>query len=365
VIGPALSEARGRLRARGRALRTSAILIVQTAVAAGVAWVIAQDLIGHGNAFFAPIAAVIVLGIAPGGHRRRAAEVAVGVAVGIGVADLLIRLIGTGAVQISVVVLLAAAAVVLLGGGPLVAAQAASSAVLVATLPTKGAVPYRFIDALVGGLVGLAVLIAVPRNPLTALRGAVDPLLAELGAVLDDIADALEERAAAAAGRVLERARAMTGLADAFHSTLDGARETALLAPTRWRNQEDVERYARAARHVDYAVRNVRVLARSARTALEAGDEIPPGIADAIRLLAMGVHGLERELAKESGGIAAIEAILKAAGRATRALDRRPSLAVNVMIGQVRSIAADLLGALGIERQEAVRHIRAAVRQLR
>ncbi|MDX6618917.1 MAG: hypothetical protein QOK36_1303, partial [Gaiellales bacterium] len=64
-------------------------------------------------------------------------------------------------------------------------------------------------------------------------------------------------------------------------------------------------------------------------------------------------------------GIAAIEAILKAAGRATRALDRRPSLAVNVMIGQVRSIAADLLGALGIERQEAVKHIRAAVRQLR
>ena len=35
------------------------------------------------------------------------------------------------------------------------------------------------------------------------------------------------------------------------------------------------------------------------------------------------------------------------------------------MIGQIRSIAADLLGALGIERQEAVKHIRAAVRRVR
>jgi hypothetical protein len=29
-----------------------------------------------------------------------------------------------------------------------------------------------------------------------------------------------------------------------------------------------------------YAVRNVRVLARAARTALEAGDEVPPGLVD-------------------------------------------------------------------------------------
>ena len=112
-------------------------------------------------------------------------------------------------------------------------------------------------------------------------------------------------------------------------------------------------------------MRNVRVLARAARTALEAGDEVPPGLVDALRRLAQGVRGLESELAREGSGIDGIEATLDAAGRATRALDRRPSLAINVMIGQIRSIAADLLGALGIERQEAVKHIRAAVRRLR
>ena len=76
MIKRSTTLARARLRNRGFALRASAILIVQTSVAAGISWLIAQDLIGHGNAFFAPIAAMIVLGIAPGGHARRATEIA-------------------------------------------------------------------------------------------------------------------------------------------------------------------------------------------------------------------------------------------------------------------------------------------------
>jgi hypothetical protein len=56
VIGAALDEARARLHTGGLAVRRSAVQLVQTAVAAGIAWVIAQDLLGHGNAFFAPIA---------------------------------------------------------------------------------------------------------------------------------------------------------------------------------------------------------------------------------------------------------------------------------------------------------------------
>ncbi len=249
MITRSLNEARARFRQRSLALRAAAILIVQTSAAAGIAWFVANDLIGHSNAFFAPIAAIIVLGIAPGGHARRATEIAVGVAVGIGVADLLIRWIGTGPVQIAVVVLLASVAVVLLGGGPLVAAQAGSSAILLAALPGAGAGPYRFVDALVGGGVGLAMLIAVPRNPVTALRRAVEPPLAELAAVLEEVGRALESRDAQAAGEALEHARATTELADAFHRVLEGARETARLAPTQWSSQDDVERYARAAVH--------------------------------------------------------------------------------------------------------------------
>jgi uncharacterized membrane protein YgaE (UPF0421/DUF939 family) len=91
------SALRPRLQARARALRAAGVTLLQTAVAAGGAWFLAHDVLGHRNAFFAPIAAVIALGISPGGRTRRAVEMVVGVAVGIAVGELLIRAIGTGA----------------------------------------------------------------------------------------------------------------------------------------------------------------------------------------------------------------------------------------------------------------------------
>ena len=50
------------------ALWASRLAIAQTSIAAGLAWFVAHTLLGHCGAFFAPVAAVIALGIAPG-HR--------------------------------------------------------------------------------------------------------------------------------------------------------------------------------------------------------------------------------------------------------------------------------------------------------
>ena len=115
--------------------------ILQSAVAASLAWLVATELVGHAAPFFAPISAVITLGLTVGERRARAVELGLGVAVGIAIADLLVALIGTGAWQIGVVVALAMFGATLVGGGPLLASQAAASAVLVATLqPPDGGV---------------------------------------------------------------------------------------------------------------------------------------------------------------------------------------------------------------------------------
>ena len=53
---------------------------MQCAVAAGVAWLIAADLLGHPTPFFAPVAAVVSLGTSYGQRLRRVAEVTLGVA---------------------------------------------------------------------------------------------------------------------------------------------------------------------------------------------------------------------------------------------------------------------------------------------
>jgi uncharacterized membrane protein YgaE (UPF0421/DUF939 family) len=51
-----------RVRAQLRLLRSSAVPILQCGLAAGLAWLVAGNLIGHEQPFFAPIAAVISLG---------------------------------------------------------------------------------------------------------------------------------------------------------------------------------------------------------------------------------------------------------------------------------------------------------------
>ena len=58
-------------------------MIGQCAIAAGVAWWLAADVFGHQLPFFAPIAAVVSLGMSYGQRQRRVAEVTVGVALGV------------------------------------------------------------------------------------------------------------------------------------------------------------------------------------------------------------------------------------------------------------------------------------------
>ena len=132
-----------------------------------------DDLLDHSRPFFAPIAALIVLGLAPGLRSRRALEMVVGVALGIAVGDLLIAAIGSGAAQIALV------GAARDGGGGAARRRAARrlaggdvGACSSRRYRRGQAVPTRFVDALVGGTVGLAVFAAVPRNPLRTVQRA-------------------------------------------------------------------------------------------------------------------------------------------------------------------------------------------------
>ena len=62
-------------------VRRSWLGIVQVSVAAGAAFWVAQNLFGHPLPFFAPMAAIIVLGLTGGDRIRRAIELVVGVSL--------------------------------------------------------------------------------------------------------------------------------------------------------------------------------------------------------------------------------------------------------------------------------------------
>jgi uncharacterized membrane protein YgaE (UPF0421/DUF939 family) len=366
LIEEAAERSRVSVRTRLDRLQLAWRSILQAGIASGLAWVIATDLFGHEQPFFAPVAAIITLGLTISQRGRRAVEVAIGVAVGIAVGDLLVLAIGVGAAQLALVVMLAMSIAMFLGSGQMMASQAAVSAALVATIqpPTNGVTFARFLDALAGGSVALIVSgLVLPANPVRMVRGAAKPVLEELAATLDDIAAAILERDRGRAERALLRARAMDHELERFADAVNVSRETTRYAPPRRRFRGQVDDYADAAGRIDLAVRNVRVLARGAIRAVRLDENMPPQTAEAVRELAAAARAFAAAL-DGSGDYSEVRAAaLRAAATATLVLESTGNLSVSVVVGQVRSTATDLLAATGMSHDDASEAVTRASRE--
>jgi uncharacterized membrane protein YgaE (UPF0421/DUF939 family) len=335
--------------------RSTALPITQAALAAGLAWLVATQLIGHAHPFFAPIAAVVCLGVSLGQRLRRVGELVVGVSVGVGVGDALIGWIGSGPWQIALVVALAMSGAVLLDGGAVIALQAGSSAVLVATLlpPETGGGLDRMIDALTGGLVGLAVTALLPANPVTVAQRQSRQLFGELATALRGIATAVSEEDLVKAAGVLSSLRNTQTAVDDFKSALKTGGEIATIAPIRWRSKDELGRFHTAALPIDYALRNTRVLARRALAALRAKEDMPDGLPDVLRQYADAVDTLRTELATGKEPTGTRNAVRDAAQHLTARHLGGEGFSTKVVLAQIRSIAVDLLQATGLSRAEA------------
>ncbi|MGQ0631993.1 MAG: FUSC family protein [Sporichthyaceae bacterium] len=347
------------VRVRLGRLRTAAPLIAQCAVAAGIAWWIANAVeSGPNPPFFAPIAAVISLGSAIGMRLRRTVELVVGVAIGVGVGDLLIELIGSGTASLMLIVALAMSAAVFLDGGQLIVLQASTSSVLVATLvPTDGDLGGldRFRDALIGGAVGIVIgLVLLPLNPLVVAGRATAPVTRGLANGLDATAAALEAGDVDAAQRALTALRGMDGQVIAMGTAVAASRELARVAPVRWRARDRFAVYADAAPQLDYAVRNGRVLARRASALLRVEQSCPPGLIVAIRALASAARKVGDELINATEHEESRRLLVGAYAEARGVMERDAHITVVVLVAQVRSIAYDLLRATGLDRVQAL-----------
>jgi uncharacterized membrane protein YgaE (UPF0421/DUF939 family) len=362
---PYLEDAaeRGRVSVRTRLerVRIAWRSVVQAGLAAAVAYLIATKVVGHPRPFFAPVAAIITLGLTVSQRGRRAFELSIGVAVGIAVGDVLVYEIGVGAAQLALVVMLAFAIALFLGSGQLMANQAAVSAALVATIqpPTHGVTFARFLDALVGGAVALVVnALVLPADPMATIRGAARPVLDELAATLDDIAAAIVERDRKLAEAALLRARGIDERGDRLADAVATGRETTRFAPPRRRQRRRVEDYAAAATRIDFAVRNVRVLARGAIRAIRLNENVPPEVAGAVRDLAAAVRAFAAALDDPKRVEEVREPALRAAATATDVLENTANLSVSVIVGQVRSTATDLLAGTGMGHDAAAEEVR-------
>jgi uncharacterized membrane protein YgaE (UPF0421/DUF939 family) len=330
-----------------------ALPIVQCSVAAALAWLVATEVFSHSRPFFAPMAVVICIGVGFGQQRlRRVVELVVGVSVGIGVGDLLISQIGAGWWQLALVLALAMTTSVLLGGGTLVTLQASTSAILVATLLPPGGTAGldRMLDALIGGLLGIAAIAVLPGDPRDVLDKRVRDLLGELAAALTAAADAIEARDREIAQRALRRARAQ-GAGDEYRGALRAAREIAAISPLHRRQRRGLVRYIRATEPIDLALRNSRVLLRRTRSALTDDETFPPALPAALRLLADAATAFAGVLAGDVDPAEVRDAV-RAAATTVDAVEH-VGFSARVVTAQLRSIAVDLLQATGLDHEQA------------
>lgn len=356
-----------RLRSGVLRLRDGWLQILQTGVAACAAWFLAVLLLGLEKPTFAPIAVVISLGLAVGERSQRIIELTLGVAFGVVFADLLVSVIGVGAVQGGILVILAMIAAVFLGRGDLGVNEAAISAmILMITFGPVGAgfPPDRFLEALIGGGVALLVNALLPINPERMVSTAVHPIFDESVVVLKETASALDEGDFERAQSALGKARAIDARVSDFKEALAAGRETARIAPSRRRARGHLNLYAAAADQIDLIVRHVRILARSALGVVRSGNPAPEPLGVAIRDLARATGALAAYLETPESPEEVRRKALKSAMGAAMLLREREDLAKNMatnsFIDDIFSAAYDFLLSTGLDSTAALRALEQA-----
>lgn len=350
-------RARGRtsVAARVRRLQSKSWHIAQCAIAAGLAWYVAADLLGHDKPFFAPIAAVAALGTSYGQRMRRVLEVALGVAIGVLVGDLLVIGIGSGWWQLIIIVGLAMSMAVLLDGGQLFVTQAAVQAIAITTLmPDGGGAVTHWTDALIGGGFALLAAAVVPAAPLRRPREQAAVVVRKIAGLLRAAADVMEDGNVEPAMALLADARTTDALIRELRAAADEGLAVVASSPFRLRHRPDMRRMAELVDPLDKGLRTTRVLVRRTAVAAHHRAAIPRSYAAVCRDLADAADLVAEELrghaTAEPG--AAREALL-AVGRTTAALGRSHALSVEVVLAMVRGLVADLLELTGMTALEA------------
>jgi uncharacterized membrane protein YgaE (UPF0421/DUF939 family) len=364
----AMASARVRLGAGWDRVRSGWLQIIQTALAACVAWFLAVLILGIDRPTFAPIAAVIALGLAVGERVRRAVELTLAVAFGVAMADLLVSVVGVGAVQAGAVVLLAMGLAVFLGGGDLGVKEAAISAliIMITFRSSQAGFPIeRFLEALIGGGTALLINALLPVNPERMVEDAAFPVFAESAAVLEEVADALEQGDARRAQRAYVRAREIDARVAGLKEAVAAGRETARLAPPRRKSLGHMHLYAAAADQIDLTVRDVRALARAALSVVQPEDPVPERLLAAIRGLARATEALAAYLQTsgeppEETRRLALEAAKEASTLLEEHEDLARNLGVNALVDQIHSSAVDLIGGTGMDRAAALQALEEA-----
>ncbi|MBB2902445.1 uncharacterized membrane protein YgaE (UPF0421/DUF939 family) [Kineococcus radiotolerans] len=354
---PFAVSARRRTRTGWQRWQGSWWQIAQCGLGAGIAWMLAQALWNQPYPVFACVAVVVCLGVQNNQRLRRVGELGVGVTIGVLLGSLFVHFVGRGPLQITLIVTSAMLVARFLDSGILLVNQAALQACFIVAYPPQqgsgGAA--RWLDAMTGVVVALAIAALLPPDPRRELRGRAKAYAGQLADLLEDSADALRAGDAAKAQEVLTRARGSQTELDGWAQSLNAGQEVHRLSPLRRSGRSELAQQKKLLAGMDRATRNVRVALRRVETALRYDEAMPDSLAEALESLAASVRAVGEPpypgetVPPSVGGLQELAVTL---GPRTLGAE---SLSATVVVAQLRSTVVDLLQAQGVSAADAHR----------
>lgn len=338
-------------------VRRNAWQIGQCSVGAGLAWWLAHVLFGHSQPFFAPVAAIITLGLNWGARLSRLVEVALGVTIGIAVGDMLVSVLGHGYWQVPFVVGLAMVLAVFTGVGALLSTQAGVQAVMVTVMiPGAGQGVSRWMDALLGGVIAIAIAAVAPtREPIQRPRRLAAEAVRETRDLLLECAQALTTSDLERATRALARARVgQQDTIDELQAAAKAGLDVVNLSPWFQRNHRPaLRRIAELTVPLDLAMRDERMVIRRVVSTIRRGQPVPHETVILLRMIADACDQLANDIidVKRPGPATRL---LTEAAQFSLQVPLHAGLLADVLLEQIRSMLVDLLEASGASYDDAL-----------
>lgn len=333
--------------------------VLWATLAAFASYLIAHNVFGHQQPFFAPIAAWVCLGFTFNRVPRKVVELGLGAVLGVALGEAILSLLGSGALQIALGLTVGATLGRLLDRGDLFTMQSGVNAMVVIGMGgTAGASAgfARMGDALIGAFVAFVFSVLLPRNlarrPKRYLRG----VYGEIATCLGTIQRALRDGNATTMGDAATELRGVESVIDGASEVIASAQQIARLNPILRADRPVLDECGRQRALAMRLARTLDMLIRQGRgVILEAGRQPNAAALVGIAATTMRAHStalahwqrpdLARRLAVQLADACAPGAVPDS--------DWRGSVLVSLM----RSIAIDALQATGLSRAQARAHL--------
>jgi hypothetical protein len=210
----------------------------------------------------------------------------------------------------------------------------------------------RIIDGVIGGAVALLFTALIPRDPRRLARRDAKRLFAVFLESLASLEKALRT-GHEPPGRALELLRRTQPMIDAWGVSLDSAKNIARFSPFHRRHTPELEAQDRMLRGMDFATRNLRVIARRIDFLVVDG-EPRPALASLLGTIATSVtllsESLDDPVLAETAqvGLAGIAAHLDPA-----TVVRDAGMTDSAVVLMLRPMLVDLLSVSGLDVEKA------------